>query len=405
MLRKNQLDYIFVIFRQCRIREVLLKKIVLLSGLLLAISQSALAMDWNVSGFASLVAGRIVSGESGDYMERVSGYDCPCFVGDFANVGVYEGKSWDAGPDSRAGVQLDGRFTDGLAFSTQVVGHGGDNMKPELSALYLSWQATDELALKLGRQRLPLFYYSDFYDVGYAYPWIRVPTDLYGWPINSYNGASLTYADDLGDGNFRLHLLMGEEEENDNRMYAKLYYGSKEFLTDWKNIVGLVSSYQYDWFDLRLAVISNDVYAVADYGVGGKYVAADHIRQDFAGFAFNVDYRNLLFRTEFNAFRQPELDFTSQAKMLSLGYRIGSVTPMLMYSRYDDDDADFGTGEARTRSVVVRWDFMKNLALKVQYDVIRDGSNWIDQSTVPVTVYDHFVGNTRLFALGVDYVF
>ena len=76
-----------------------------------------------------------------------------------------------------------------------------------------------------------------------------------------------------------------------------------------------------------------------------------------------------------------------------------------MYSRYDDDDADFGTGEARTRSVVVRWDFMKNLALKVQYDVIRDGSNWIDQSTVPVTVYDHFVGNTRLFALGVDYVF
>ena len=48
---------------------------------------------------------------------------------------------------------------------------------------------------------------------------------------------------------------------------------------------------------------------------------------------------------------------------------------------------------------------MKNVALKLQYDVVRDGTVWMDESTVPVTIYKNFMGNTRLFALGVDYVF
>ena len=49
----------------------------------------------------------------------------------------------------------------------------------------------------MGRKRLPI-YYSDFQDVGFAYTWVRPPTDLYGWEIVSYNGVNATYRGDWG---------------------------------------------------------------------------------------------------------------------------------------------------------------------------------------------------------------
>lgn len=368
---------------------------------------AASAMDYTVSGFLSVVAGKVLGGEQGDYLQNVSGYDCPCFIADYPNVGIYEGNNWDFSPDSRAGIQFNALFEEGLGFTAQVVGHGGNDMEPELSALYVSYQFNNVFSMNLGRQRLPLFYYSDFYDVGYAYPWIRVPGDLYGWPINSFNGASFTYSDDLGDGTYKLTVFAGEEKENDNREDAKIYYASESNILHWKKMTGVSATYIHDWFDLRAVYMANTAYSEADYGVagGGKYISSDNEKQQFIGLAFNIDYENFLLKTEFNQFDIANDVFSSDAKLLSVGYRMGDVTPMFTYTRYDDQDPSFGEAHSRLRSISVRWDFMKNTALKMQYDRISDGAEWIDTSVVPVIVYQNFIGDTRALAVGVDYVF
>lgn len=56
-----------------------------------------------------------------------------------------------------------------------------------------------EWKLQIGRKRLPLYYYSDFQDVGYAYNTVRPSPDVYGWDIVNYNGASLSTTRSLGD--------------------------------------------------------------------------------------------------------------------------------------------------------------------------------------------------------------
>ncbi len=376
-----------------------------LSALVLA--PSVLAMDFTASGFLSVVAGKVLGGEQGDYLQNVAGYDCPCFVADYPNVGIYEGNNWDFSPDSRAGIQVNALFNESLGFTTQVVGHGGDNMKPELSAMYLSYQFNNELSMSVGRQRLPLFYYSDFYDVGYAYPWIRVPGDLYGWPINSYNGASFTYSDDLGDGTYKITVFGGEEKENDDRENAEIYYASTSNLLYWKDIIGTSVTYTYDWFDIRAVYMTNKSYGEANYGAagGGSYIYQDNEKQKFVGLAFNVDYNDFLLKTEYNGFDIANNVFSSDAKLIGIGYRMGDVTPMFTYTRYDDSDPSFGEAASRLRSISVRWDFMKNTDLKMQYDIISDDADWADTSTLPVTEYQNFIGNTRSISVGVDYVF
>jgi hypothetical protein len=79
---------------------------------------------------------------------------------------------------------------------------------------------------------------------------------------------------------------------------------------------------------------------------------------------------------------------------------------MLTYSRYDDSDVDFGRSSLTTRSFSVRWDAMKNFAVKLQFDMVGDGTRWIsDSTTTPVSYYKNFIGSTRAMSVGVDYVF
>ena len=56
---------------------------------------------------------------------------------------------------------------------------------------------------QVGRKRIPLYYYSDFQDIGLSYPWVSPPPELYGWEVTNYNGGSLRYNDSFGDTNFK----------------------------------------------------------------------------------------------------------------------------------------------------------------------------------------------------------
>ena len=59
------------------------------------------------------------------------------------------------------------------------------NFKADVDWAYVSYELTPKLLVQAGHKRLPIYYYSDFMYVGYAYPWVRPPQDLYGWRVFS----------------------------------------------------------------------------------------------------------------------------------------------------------------------------------------------------------------------------
>lgn len=73
-------------------------------------------------------------------------------------------------------------------------------------------------------------------DIGYAYPWVRVPPDVYGWDIANYNGASVTYAGSAGDWSLRSSVFGGGETSRRND-YSRLYYDEGKDVK-WHRIAG-----------------------------------------------------------------------------------------------------------------------------------------------------------------------
>lgn len=55
-----------------------------------------------------------------------------------------------------------------LSVTGQLVARG-DTSEVKAEWLYLSYQFNPNLRINVGRQRMPLFLYSDYMDVGYAY--------------------------------------------------------------------------------------------------------------------------------------------------------------------------------------------------------------------------------------------
>ncbi|UUZ56520.1 hypothetical protein LP419_15960 [Massilia sp. H-1] len=138
-------------------------------------------------------------------------------------------------PESRAGIQAKYTLSPKINLVGQVVVRGSDSV-PNLQWAYASFALSKQWEVQVGRKRIPLYYYSDFQDIGVSYPWVTPPPELYGWEATNYNGASVRYKGALGETNFNASLFAGREKVRD-ALYQRLYYDSETRVT-WNRLIG-----------------------------------------------------------------------------------------------------------------------------------------------------------------------
>ncbi|NRA55394.1 MAG: hypothetical protein HRU23_14720 [Gammaproteobacteria bacterium] len=94
--------------------------------------------------------------------------------------------------NSLIALQADWQIAPNLALTSQIVGYLNDNKESGLEWLYLNYQASATTRIKLGQLRTPFFNYSDVLDVGYAYPWIVPPSEVYAsYFFSHYDGINV----------------------------------------------------------------------------------------------------------------------------------------------------------------------------------------------------------------------
>lgn len=372
----------------------------------LLLSAAAQAVEVNFTGFASVVAGKVLTGERG----AISGnpdYPCPCAAADYPNVGIYD-DHLGVEPETLLGLQANIPVNDRLSATLQLVTRAVNDYQTEAEWAYVAYDITPQWTVQAGRKRLPLFYYSDFFDVGYAVPWIRPPADLYGWQIVNYTGANLLYRNTFGDWGVTANVWLGEERDNHNRMLADLYYygtdvggdGDNDTISTpilreaWREMIGGYLDLNRDWLQLRLVAMHNVVdRTLIGSADGDRQLWLDGVGQQFLGLAANLDLDNLLIRSEFNVFDRPKPDDRYYARLVGVGYRLGDFTPMLTVSDFREIWPGNAIEKHQTYTASLRWDVSSGVALKAQYDKLNDDSQWA------------FLGDSELIALGVDVVF
>jgi hypothetical protein len=349
--------------------------------------------------------------------------------------GVGATDSWSAALDSRAGVQVDVRFTDRLFGVVQLISEGWSNnswdgdinkrFMPSLEWANLSYRVTDELTVRGGRIVLPILSVAEFRKVGYAQHWIRPPVEVYGNPpYTSSDGIDVNYRVDMGGWYNTTRAHFG-------------YQGLRTAVTKGQGeIWGVNDTVEAGAWTLRGAYMHVKFGAPgpgfapllnAFAGLAGTSPAAaaavatarelreqfdptlDGQEVDMYAVGFHYDPRRWFSMGEIVRIESDGLVGSSWSGYASAGFRTGAFTPYATYSRVKIDDR---TGEAviplaglpppargvggtlnrilgnftdidrsqQTLSGGVRWDFHRSFALKAQYDhvMLDDGSlGWL----------------------------
>ncbi|WP_440053709.1 porin [Pseudoalteromonas sp. T1lg65] len=374
--------------------------IVITSCLSLLLSSSAFA-EIDISGYGSIIAGKTL-GSVDDPLNPGQKRD-EILTADFYDVGQYDNDiTFNA--ESILAVQAIAELNSSFTITAQLVAKGVDDFEPEFDWYYVTYRATDNLTLMAGRRNIPMYYYSEFSEVGYAYPWMRPPANLYWWQVTQFNGVTAMYDFQLGDYTNTVSFFYGNEYSDDNKemlYYDKLYGGNARTVNEyWTDITGVNWNMSGENFDLRFVYFQNDrdretiqqdgsidpyqPFSQTFIGLGGSIQLSDFTVLFDANF---VDYDDAV-GTEFPTY------------LLSVVYNWGDYQPYVSYSKADHERTKVPTEDLEEHYMLsfgVRYNFLPSAAFKIQYD------KFVDQGDKPTGWAYH--GDSRTISMGVDFVF
>ena len=103
------------------------------------------------------------------------------------------------GQHSLFALQTDVELTETLSFTTQLLAHASAARKSGVEWAYLSWRPSSNWNFKAGKMRTPFYLHSDTLDVGYTYPWIIPPQQVYTpYLFPDFTGLSAAYQFNIG---------------------------------------------------------------------------------------------------------------------------------------------------------------------------------------------------------------
>ena len=327
---------------------------------------------------------------------------------------------WHAGVDTKLGGQVNAQFNEQFSAVLQVVVERQEDnaWTPAIEWANIQYQLNDNFSLRLGRTVFAAFMVSDTRLVGYANPWIRGPQELYQIvPITNVDGLDAAYTLDFGDWRNTLQLTYGQTDQDliiegelrarDAFMFSntleydyatfRLTYITANIDLDTPESNALFNA--YDELGEALALIpGQDDAAAQASAISGSYALSDAPIEVYSA-GLRLEPGNWLFMAEWARVTEANALSKADAWYTTLGYRFNSVTPYLTLAEVNADTPqesgvttsgmpaplaaatdtlnaglDQFLSQAshaqKSISLGIRWDFISNAALKLQYQHI-----------------------------------
>jgi len=295
--------------------------------------------------------------------------------------------------DSRLGLQISAVVNQDISVTGQLLSQAReDNSNTKADWAFVTYRVNEPISIRAGKIKFPTFLISDYYEVGYAYPWIRPPQEVYSSnPITSLNGVdmlarfrigemSLLFQPYYGDSRGATALIPQEVLPALSQPYGTVMY--TDFTAD--ALHGFNLSLSSDIFTVRVGALQTKVNASA-FGVF----------QDTAKFSsagFTMDWHNVVIYSE--AFQRKidglaNLAFPNQkGSYFTLGYRIGKWLPLFTTARIGDNDNPTGPGSGiplkqTSKTLGLRYELGSGADLKFEAQRITP-----DQGTRGLLIYD-----------------
>lgn len=354
----------------------------------LAITTTAQAdITTTVSGFGTV--GGTFSGD-GNYTYH---HDASEFTG--------ASNQFDVGLESRLGLQAKFDFGSGLSVTAQeVVRQRGDRQfDPGMEWLYAQYSPEPDLQIRLGRIVLGAFMFSDTRQVGYAVPWFRAPSEVYGQlPFDYLDGGQVQWQKSLGRFIINLEASYGSTQ-------GTFETGTLTIVSHSKDMLNTMVSVEYGSLLLRVARTSLNV--PTDLPLTATFSVDYQLHENFTNIGVQYDDGRALVLGEWAKTAQNQAPVlnepltASSQWYLAGGWHFGKFLPMLIYGNVKEDQSLLATPRSfGTWSANLRYDVTTGIALKAEISrpQAANGQYWITpdlNSTARVNVY----------SVGADFVF
>lgn len=318
------------------------------------------------------------------------------------------------------------------------------SQRPQVEWAYGSWQATNELNVKLGRVVAPIFMLSDTRNVAYSQTMVRPFTSVYALnPITSLDGANFLWEDRAGGYRYNVEGVYGRTEvalPSGTFKVPQLYgLATKWTRGDWSVRGGLshlnvdVSLLPVAQARLNAAINLNssvpgscpncqsvltsrtglvgqtlDIFTLAGQWEHGDYTVISEFVERRGSSLIAPSYQSyyIMGAKRFNAWTP----FIAWGRARNTEPALGLQNPQNLSAIADLDDARALGRPNRTEQVLgLRWDFMPKAALKAQWNQYRfaaprNGSGGQIQYYIP-NPNNTFNGTVNSYSLNVDFIF
>ena len=306
---------------------------------------------------------------------------------------------WAFGNDSRVGAQISAGLTSSVSAVLQVISEyqHDSTYRPAVEWANIKYSFTPDFYIRAGRIALPTFLNSDTRKVGYSYPWIHPPTDIYRQlAITNSDGIDTMFRFDIGVATNAVRAIYGRNEidratststsrglwgvfDTVEQGPTTLHVGYQERETStYSNSTGLTGPWTWN----------RDESLGANYDPGNWFITSEWIKR--------------------------ESSYKKIAWFVSAGLRIGNFTPYFNYGRdsapsYSStptaSSVRLATRSQNTTSIGTRYDFKRNADFKLQYDLIRtsdDSNGYLTNVPTGITLHgDRF----HVFSAVFDFLF
>ncbi len=333
--------------------------------------------------------------------------------------------------ESLFAIQTTADLGSNLSATIQLMSEGKNDFEVQAAWAYLAYKLNDSHTLKAGKMANPIFFKSEYENVGYAHNTAKLPKSVYwGFEFSTVEGISLDSSFDLGNNyNLKTKALFGSWSGEVFESSSSQYYDMNS-----KDIISLSAELNKDWWSvfggyLTTKIDSPDLdqrllYPLTNNGVllsGATQEEIDLFREKIAFegkgkywyTGTKAEYKNFIFDAEYaNYVVSESSDAKNKVWYAALGYRINEYVITYSHEKYDQEvDYSFlegvtnpvllATGKALHNElssrkmdmdvVSLRWDFHPSAAFKMDYFMGNDKRE--------------NVGDFKGFSVGVDLVF
>jgi hypothetical protein len=329
----------------------------------------AQAADVNISGFLSVGGGMVDDETSVSY----DGYS-------------EEDLTFDR---NLLGLQVTGKVSERITATAQLLARSENDYQVDAEWAYLTWQASDNGKVRAGRLRTPLYMYSDFLDVGYSYPWISAPNEVYYLPFNSVDGIDYYLTAALGSFDTSFQAYFGSFDSDFS------FEDGTQGNASLRNQMGVAATFGKDWWNFRAAYhqtdLTVDVFsptldgfvaqleATPSFAYLAPRITIDDDKGTFAQIGLNIDTGMFVAAAEHVEFEVKETMLAKNVRdYVMVGLRFGDFLFHVTGSKADDEIAALSAGvpaSAQTAQVIGTLDAIA-AARNVERDVISLGTRW-----------------------------